>query len=53
MIIIIIIIIIIFILTNCEIHTAKYSNRSFDVPKTKVRIFSLWNEQLVIKTFIV
>ena len=49
------------LLTNCEVHTAKYSDRSFDVgpnemrsiQKTKVRIFSVWNEQLVNKSFIV
>ena len=28
------------LLTNCEVHTGKYSDRSLDVRKTKVRIFS-------------
>ena len=28
------------LLTNCEVHTRKYSDRSLDVRKTKVRIFS-------------
>ena len=49
------------LLTNCEVHTAKYSdevltygpNEMRFVQKTKVRIFSVWNEQLVNKSFIV
>ena len=31
------------LLTNCEVHTEKYSDRSFEIRterKTKVRIFS-------------
>ena len=34
------------LLTNCEVHTGKYSDRNLDVPtersevRTKVRIFS-------------
>ena len=46
--------------TNCEVDTAKYLDRSFDVwtewnevrTKNKVRIFSVWNEQLINKSFI-
>ena len=51
----------ILLLTNCEVHTAnirtailKYGpNEMRSVQKTKVRIFSVWNEQLVNKSFIV
>ena len=35
------------LLTNCEVHTGKYSDRSLDVRterKTKVRIFPVWTE---------
>ena len=28
------------LLTNCEVHTGKYSDRNLEVRKTKVRIFS-------------
>ena len=27
------------LLTNCEVHTGKYLDRSFEVRKTKVQIF--------------
>ena len=48
-------------LTNCEVHTQnirtavlKYGpNEIKTVRKAKVRIFSVWNEQLVNKSFIV
>ena len=45
------------LLTNCEVHTAKYSDRIFgphfgpnemrSVQKTEVRIFFVWIEQLI------
>ena len=47
--------------TNCEVHTSKYSDCSFDErtewdeirTKTKVWIFSVWNKQFVNERFIV
>ena len=49
------------LLSNCEVHTSKYSNSSFEVrteqnevhTKIGVQIFSAWNEKLVNKSFIV
>ena len=48
------------LLTNFEVHTVKCSDLSCEartenksVPETKVQIFSVWNEQLVDKSFIV
>ena len=40
------------LLTNCEVHTGKYLDRSFEVrtersevrTKTKVQIFPVWTE---------
>ena len=49
------------LLTNCEVHTAKYLDHSFKygpnemraVRKAKVRIFSVWNEQFISESFII
>ena len=43
------------LLTNCEVHTGKYLDRSFEVrteqtevrTKTRVQIFPVWTSQLV------
>ena len=35
------------LLTNCEVHTGKYLDRSFELRterKTKVQIFPVWTE---------
>ena len=50
-----------FLLTNCEVHTAKYSDNSFNIrterndvlQKTMVRLLSVWTSQLVNESFIV
>ena len=49
------------LLTNCEVNTAEYSDCSFkyepnemrSVQESKVGRFSLWNKQLVNKSFTV
>ena len=44
------------LLPNCEVHTGKYLDRSFEARtegKSKVQIFRVWTSQLVNKSYIV